>query len=229
MFDPLSLFDHSELEVVIDKHIFEVLDDEYITGLIAETNTDGWDVNGFEIVKVSLPECDPEDFKIDVEFIFDLEGEQREDRAYLGTRIDGTAIATLDLHNGTVEISVIDAENVDQRQKDEEYWREQSEEDARRRETLRGCPAVNVSSFRPFSNFAGGESVVRLVFYYDAKLVDFLKSLLRYARRETGGKGGWLKDRGSWFVERKAWPIVHQELTAAGCSFIGDPEKEIGS
>jgi hypothetical protein len=88
---------------------------------------------------------------------------------------------------------------------------------------------IEVFLFAPFAR-RPDDVVKGLRFPYDAALKDTLKaSLARYrdrARdpaRQVLTAGGWLGPARTWFVEPAVWPLVRDDLGAAGAVFVEVP------
>lgn len=82
---------------------------------------------------------------------------------------------------------------------------------------------IHVTRFQPFESRIGIDTVVRLDFHYDPKLIGHLKRILANYRpdavdpglnRQT--PGGWLPREKCWFVESIVWDVMKVELSSSG-------------
>jgi len=87
----------------------DILEDETVASLMADTNTGAWDVDDYQVTDVSI---DEEAGTIIVSLGFTATGEQDTDRPFSGDTISGTAEATIDT-KGKVTYVVENAETED--------------------------------------------------------------------------------------------------------------------
>ncbi len=87
----------------------DILDDETVAGLMADTNTGAWDVDDYTVTDVSI---DEEAGTILVSLTFSASGEVDSERPFSGDTISGTAQATIDA-DGTVKYEVERADTED--------------------------------------------------------------------------------------------------------------------
>lgn len=80
----------SHIEDLISETDHQILDDEIICGLMAETNAGGWDCSGWELLKTEFASG-----KCFATLSFSLSGEQNEDKPFSGTSIKGVCVAEI--------------------------------------------------------------------------------------------------------------------------------------
>jgi len=94
----------NEIESLVDGALFNLMNEEAISSLIAQTNTAGWSCDSFELGK---PSFENGVWTVDVSFTF--EGEQEDDKPWHGTTIYGRCVAQIDKDKG-VTLSEVEAE-----------------------------------------------------------------------------------------------------------------------
>ncbi len=97
---------HWEIDSKIADTQYDLLENEYVCGTMAETNATDWQIDNYEIRDVDI-----DDQRAKVEITFHATGEQDDehDRAYYGTRISGTAMVEIN-EFGEVRYTVHEAE-----------------------------------------------------------------------------------------------------------------------
>jgi len=95
---------NAEIDTKIANSYHAIVHSDEASTLTAETNSSGWMADEYEVQDVDL--CDD---KCLVQLDFALSGDAEEDMGMSGTRITGTAIATID-DNGRVTYDEISGE-----------------------------------------------------------------------------------------------------------------------
>jgi hypothetical protein len=107
--DQLKSMSDSELENTIENKVSEtitsiLMNDETISGVMAETNAFDWEIFHHDIGSISL-----EENECIAEITFEASGEQDEDMGYCGNKISGSAEAVID-SMGQVNYQNVEAE-----------------------------------------------------------------------------------------------------------------------
>lgn len=97
----------SHIEDLIAETDHEILNDEIVCGLMAETNAFDWDCSGCELLKAEFAPG-----KCLATVSFSLSGEQDEDKPFGGTRISGTCVAEIS-EDQSVQYEVTEASVTD--------------------------------------------------------------------------------------------------------------------
>lgn len=96
-----------EIESLVSENVHELLDEDEVNGLIASTNTFGWEVDSFKIESYEMY-CDT----ISVVITFSCFGEINPDQVFSGNRIFGKATMLFD-ENGYRTFEDISAKKQD--------------------------------------------------------------------------------------------------------------------
>ena len=94
----------NEIELALSDAVYGLVDEEAVSGEIANTNAFGWGTDDYYIESYEV-----NDNYVSVEINFSCSGDQDEDKMFHGDRVDGTATALVD-KNGNVTFRDIEAQ-----------------------------------------------------------------------------------------------------------------------
>jgi hypothetical protein len=93
----------SEIDEILSGVVDDIVDDDSVASVTAETNATGWGLDEYSVESIVL-DTDP----VEVHINYSASGDQDEDAASHGTEIHGEAVALID-HNGNVKITDVSA------------------------------------------------------------------------------------------------------------------------